>query len=62
MVHICEVLLAKHCNNKYSKPTVVVVVVAAAGGGGTRITPYKPKSSVNERDSNVKLWFSLYTY
>lgn len=27
MVHICEVLLAKHCNNKYSKPTVVVVVV-----------------------------------
>lgn len=34
MVHICEVLLAKHCNNKYSKPTVVVVVVVAAGGGG----------------------------
>lgn len=41
-----EVLLAKHCNNKYSKPTV----------GRTRITSYKPESSVNERDYNVKLW------
>lgn len=41
-----DVLLAKHCNNKYSKPTV----------GRTRITSYQPESSVNERDNNVKLW------
>lgn len=41
-----DVLLAKCCNNKYSKPTV----------GRTRITSYQPESSVNERDYDVKLW------